>query len=71
MIDVTKLRIGNVVEYLVEDENDTAKKYWVPNVIDAEDILWLSHNPNDENYRYMNLTEKEVSDFGFSDKDYK
>lgn len=65
MIDVTKLRIGNVVEYLVQDEVDPRKKYWLPNVIDVEDILWLSQNPNDENYRYMKLSHGDFLRFGF------
>jgi hypothetical protein len=71
MVDYKLLRVGNVIEYRVLDEQDEPKEQWVRNVVDVDDLLHLMENPDDENYRYMKLTEKEVIEFGFSNNDYK
>lgn len=38
------LRVGNVLEYYIEDEMDERKAWWEPTIIDAEDILHCSKN---------------------------
>lgn len=60
-----ELRIGNIVEYLIRDEMDAKKEWWEPSQIDAQDILWLSQNPDDEDYRPMTITEELLVRFGF------
>lgn len=60
-----ELRISNIVEYLIRDEMDAKKEWWEPSQIDAQDILWLSQNPDDEDYRPMTLTEEWLVRFGF------
>lgn len=69
MVDYKLLRVGNVIEYRVLDELDEPKEQWVLNVVDVDDLLHLMGNPDDEDYRYMELTEKEVLEFGFVPKD--
>lgn len=65
MVDYRLLRVGNVIEYRVVDELDEPKEQWVRNVIDVNDMIHLMNHPDDDNYRYMELTEKEVLEFGF------
>ena len=65
MIRANELRIGNLCEYLVRDELATTKEEWVLNVIDAEDILYLSKYPDCENYRPIVLTPEVLGKCGF------
>lgn len=65
MIKANELRIGNLCEYLVRDELATPKEEWVLNVIDAEDILYLSKYPDCENYRSIMLTPEVLEKCGF------
>lgn len=66
-----ELRIGNIVEYLIRDEMDAKKEWWEPSQIDAQDILWLSQNPDDEDYRPIPLTEEWLVRLGFESNPYQ
>ena len=58
------LRIGNYVEYLIFDEIDTPNQWWSSSIIDANDIVCIDANA-DENYRPIKLTEQHLIDFGY------
>jgi hypothetical protein len=57
MIDVKSLRISNLVHYHIFDKFDDPKESVVVNVIDAEDIKYLSENPTNESYTPIPLSE--------------
>jgi hypothetical protein len=60
----TDLRIGNLIEYQCYDELATPKEYWVENIVDLDDLLWLNKHES-ENYRPMEITEDILNRFGF------
>lgn len=60
-----ELRIGNCCEYLLEDKFENPDNLWSLNVIDAEDILYLSKYPDCENYRPIVLTPEVLEKCGF------
>jgi hypothetical protein len=53
-----ELRIGNLIEYLVYDTQETPQEEWVENYVDIQDLQWLNENPDDKHYRPMKLTEE-------------
>lgn len=53
------LRIGNLVEYRIEDELDSRKEWWEVTAIDSDDINWLEkESPESTDYRPIPLTEE-------------
>lgn len=61
-----ELRIGNLVEYKINDKFDDRKEWWEVSEIDADDIHWLSKvDKEDENFRQIPLTEEWLLKFGF------
>ncbi len=51
----SELRIGNLVEYQINDELEEPKNFWVENVIDAEDLGYINKS---QNYRPIQITEE-------------
>lgn len=66
MIDVKSLRLGNLVHYHIFDKFDDPKESVVVNVIDAEDIKYLSENPTNESYTPIPLSEGLLVAAGFT-----
>jgi hypothetical protein len=62
----TELRIGNLVNYLIEDNFEDPSKWYQETYIDAEDLLILSKKGCD-NYQPIPLTEEWLLKFGFID----
>lgn len=61
-----ELRIGNYVEYRIEDELDSRKEWWEVTVIDSDDINWLEkESPESTDYRPIPITEEWLLNFGF------
>lgn len=56
-IRARELRIGNITHYRVHDNVDERKEYDVENTVDAEDILFISENPN-HGYSGIAITEE-------------
>lgn len=42
-----ELRIGNFIEYYMEDSQDERQKWWEMDIVDAETILQLQTFPED------------------------
>ena len=64
----TELRIGNLIEYKIEDELDEIKEWWELNTVDAfdlQDLTWLDSNPEDAYFRPIKITEEWLLKFGF------
>ncbi len=60
-----ELRIGNLVEYHIEDELDERKEWWEVITIDSEDINWLEkEDPESIDYKPIPLTEEWLLKFG-------
>jgi hypothetical protein len=59
-----ELRIGNYVNYTIDDDLDLRKKWKEPIQIDAEDLVWLEQNTQDNDYEYIVLTEEWFFKFG-------
>lgn len=60
-----ELRIGNLVEYRIEDEFDSRKQWWAVTAIDSEDINWLEKEaPESTDYRPIPLTIEWIKNFG-------
>jgi hypothetical protein len=63
-----ELRIGNLVEYRMEDDLDSRKEWWAVTAIDSEDINWLEkEEPETIDYRPIPLTEEWLLKFGFEE----
>ena len=60
-----ELRIGNHIEYFMEDSQDERKIWWELDVVDAQTILQLETYPDDPDYRPIILTEEWLIKFGF------
>jgi len=58
----SELRIGNLVEYQINDELEEPKNFWVENVIDAEDLGYINKS---QNYRPIQITKEWLLKFGF------
>ena len=66
----TELRIGNLIEYKIQDELDERKERWELNQVDAfdlQDLTWLESNQEDSDFRPIKITEEWILKFGFED----
>ena len=63
-LTASELRIGNIVEYYIKDSLDPRKAWWEINIIDADDIKYLSENPDCKDYRALKITKELLLDFG-------
>lgn len=64
MIQPQELRIGNYVEYRIQDELDDRKEWWELSIIDSTDLQILESRIDDD-YRAIPLTEEILLKFGF------
>ena len=64
MIQPQELRIGNYVEYRIQDELDDRKEWWELSTIDSTDLQILESGIDDD-YRAIELTEEILLKFGF------
>ncbi len=55
---IRELRIGNYVNYIVQDNLDERKEWFEVSIIDAADLAVLEKNPSDECYQRIPLTEE-------------
>ena len=67
MIQPKELRLGNYIEYRIQDELDERKDWWELSTIDATDIAILESGI-DEDFRPIPLTEGILLKFGFDKK---
>ena len=67
MIQPQELRIGNYVEYRIQDELDERKEWWELSIIDSSDLQILESGIDDD-YRAIPLTEEILLKFGFEEK---
>ena len=65
----TELRIGNLIEYRIQDDLDDRKDWWEVSKIDATDLCILESNI-DYDFRPIPLTEEWLLNFGFN-KEYQ
>ena len=65
----TELRLGNLIEYKIEDELDERKEWWEVSKVDFQDLTWLDSNPRDADFRPIKLTEEWLLKFGFVKKE--
>ncbi len=70
MISVTELRIGNLVDYFMQDDLDTRKEWWEASTIDVNDLIIIDSGIV-ENYRYITLTEEWLIKFGIEEANFK
>ena len=61
---VNELRIGNLIEYRIQDDLDDRKDWWEVSKIDATDLCILESNI-DYDFRPIPLTEEWLLKFGF------
>ena len=67
---VNELRIGNLIEYRIQDDLDDRKDWWEVSKIDATDLCILESNI-DYDFRPIPLTEEWLLKLGFEyDKEY-
>ena len=66
---VNELRIGNLIEYRIQDDLDDRKDWWEVSKIDATDLCILESNI-DYDFRPIPLTEEWLLKFGFN-KEYQ
>lgn len=59
-MEAKDLRIGNLVNYRINDELDERKEWFEPSVIDADDLMNI-----DDYYKPIPLTEYWLLKFGF------
>ena len=64
----TELRIGNLIEYRIQDDLDDRKDWWEVSKIDATDLCILESNI-DYDFRPIPLTEEWLLKFGFERHD--
>jgi len=64
------LRIGNLHLYTVEDKHDERGVWDELAVIDAEDLVYLSNYPDDNNYKPVPLTEDWLLRAGFYSEEF-
>ena len=64
-----ELRIGNLIEYRIQDDLDDRKDWWEVSKIDATDLCILESNI-DYDFRPIPLTEEWLLKFGFN-KEYQ
>ena len=63
MINKQDIRIGNYVEYRIQDELDDRKEWWELSIIDSTDLQILESRIDDD-YRAIPLTEEMHNKFG-------
>ena len=63
MINKQDIRIGNYVEYRIQDELDDRKEWWELSIIDSTDLQILESRIDDY-YRAIPLTEEMHNKFG-------
>ena len=68
IMDVKELRIGNLFNYKVVDNLDERKEWYEVSEIDAQDLLYLEKNPNDEDFQPIPITEEWLLKFGFDER---
>ena len=61
----TELRLGNLIEYKIEDKLDERKEWWETNIVDIYDLQHMVEFPKSEVFRPILLTEKWLKDLGF------
>ena len=64
MIQLQELRIGNYVEYRIQDELDDRKEWWELSIIDSTDLQILEIGIYDD-YRAIPLTEEILLKFRY------
>lgn len=64
-MEARELRIGNLVEYYVEDSMDARKAWWEVSSIDLIDLGIIEKEPELHNFRAISLTQKWLNKFGF------
>lgn len=65
-----ELRIGNLYYYQMEDSQDERQRWLEPSVIDIEDLVYLSENPDDPDYLPMVPSLELLESFGFQPHPY-
>lgn len=65
-----ELRIGNLIEYKIEDELDERKEWWEVSKVDFQDLTWLDSNPEDSDFRPIKLTEEWLLKFWFKYREF-
>lgn len=67
MIKANELRVGNILNYWIEEENSFS-----PTVIDWQNIKWISENEEDFNmpHKPIMITEEILLKCGFKEKKY-
>ena len=68
-MEANELRIGNLIEYRIQDDLDDRKDWWEVSKIDATDLCILESNI-DYDFRPIPLTEEWLLKFGFN-KEYQ
>jgi len=63
-MEAREFRIGNYLEYFIQDNLDKRKEWWEMSKIDATDIS-LIESGVDENYRPIRITEEILLRLGF------
>ena len=63
-----ELRIGNIVEYLIEDDMDERQRYWEITTIDVIDLSSIKLGL-DYHYRPITLTTEWLEGFGFEKRE--
>ena len=63
-MEANELRIGNLIEYRIQDDLDDRKDWWEVSKIDATDLCILESNI-DYDFRPIPLTEEWLLKFGF------
>jgi hypothetical protein len=65
IMEARELRIGNLVEYYIEDKIDERKAWWEQSVIDVIDLGIIEKEPQTHNFRAIPITQKWLNKFGF------
>lgn len=60
----TELRIGNLVNYFIQDDLDERIEWWEESIIDANDLVLIESGIY-ESYEPIPITEQWLLDFGF------
>lgn len=59
-MDVRFLRIGNRINYRIDDHLDERKSFDEESVIDIESLSWLQGNPDDPSYKGIPFDETQA-----------
>lgn len=69
MMNANELRLGNLHIFKMRDKFEEPQEWDEICVIDAQDIVYLSNNPDDPDYEPIPLTEQWLLGFGGIDTD--